>query len=152
MSKSDKLAKLKPKQQQILELVKKGYTNSQICEMAGVKDHSIFYVKRRYADLIPRAQHNNNITNIVDNDESHINILKNIQYKIGNTILNKDLNSATLSQLSNTLKTVNEVERLMTGKSTANISTQIVHNLNPEQLDIIKESIKSLKKSMLSYE
>ena len=39
--------------------------------------------------------------------------------------------------------------RLHTGKSTANISQQIIKDLNPDQLEIIKNSIKSLKESIL---
>ena len=80
------------------------------------------------------------------------NILKYNILRMGNTITQIPLQKTSLSQLTTSMAIMIDKLRLLEGKSTANISTQILHSLNPEQLNIIQESIKSLKKSMLNVE
>jgi hypothetical protein len=69
---------------------------------------------------------------------------------VSNHIKNFNLKRVSLAQATTTLGILIDKQRLIQGKSTQNIAQQIMHNLNPEQVEIIKESIKSLKISMLS--
>lgn len=136
----------------IIELINKGTPNPDICKLVGVKPHVIYYVKRTYKDRLGALQVYNNKPNINNYEGDLANILKNNILLIGNTIGQKDLQKASLSQLSTAMGIAIDKLRLLEGKSTANIHTHITNNMSEEQLNIIRESIKSLKESMLAHE
>ena len=140
------------KADEIIQLVNDGYDNAAIKRKLNVTNHQIYYAKRtRKADIVERQLSETN-SNIVKYDEGVSNILKNNILRIGNTITQIPLQKVSLSQLTTSMAIMIDKLRLLEGKSTANISTQILHNINPEQLEIIQRSIKSLKESMLNVE
>lgn len=150
-AKSHKISgfKLTSTHRSVLELINAGLDNKAICQRAGVKDHTIYYVKRKYKDLIKKPEEANNIIDIKQYDENIDNALKLNILRIANTISEYNLQKASLTQLTTALGTLYDKHRLHIGRSTANISTQVINSLPDEQVKIIKEMTMRLKKSML---
>ena len=132
-----------------IKLLGEGVPGTDVAKALGKTPAAIYSIKRHYKDEIDKAL---TIKNTIDitKYESDINvILKRNILRMGNTILNKDISKSSIDQLARTFGIMFDKLRLIEGKSTQNVATQVLHNLNPEQLEIIKDSIRSLKESML---
>ena len=143
------MARISEKHEAIIKLINRGYKNPEICNTLGVKDHTIFYVKRKYKTELKPADSIKNNTDIREFDDNINNILKSNILKIGNEISNRSLSKYSITQLTTAFGTLFDKHRLQVGRSTNNISTQIIEILDDNQLKIIQDSIKSLKESML---
>ena len=75
---------------------------------------------------------------------------KYVAIKLINTLMHKNYSGTSVNQLMTSLVNVNNMIRLQEGKSTENIAHNVVHNLNEQQLTLIKEATMNLKKSMLN--
>lgn len=135
--------------EKIIDLLKSGKPGTGIAKLLGVSAATVYSIKRTYKDEIVASKelieqiNTNNYSDDLDNN------LKASIIKLSNNILNKDLKHASLSQLATTLGILFDKHRLLTGKSTQNVSTQILSQLDDRQLEIINKSIQSLKESML---
>jgi len=74
---------------------------------------------------------------------------KYIALKLANTLVHKNFTGTSINQLTTALTNVNNIIRLEQGKSTENIAHNVLHNLNENQLNMIKDSIKQLKASIM---
>lgn len=150
--KTKEKADVKPKKihDDIIELINKGYKNTDICNQLSIKPNVLYYVKRRYRDRLAPPQDTSNITDITNYAEDIDNILRKNILRLGNTIINKDIDKASLSQLTTSFGIMYDKLRLHEGKSTQNIGANLLVNLDESQLELIKETIKSLKESMLN--
>jgi hypothetical protein len=137
---------------EILGLLKLGKSGTEIAKTLGCKATRVYSIKRYYSDEIEIAKIANNTRDITNYDGEISKLLKSNILNINNAIINKDLSRASLSQLSGAFGTLFDKLRLLEGKSTQNIQSNVINNLNPEQISIIKDSIKSLKESMLNIE
>ena len=135
--------------EKIIDLLKSGKPGTKIAKLLDVSPATVYSVKKNYKDEIVASKelieqiNTNNYSDDLDYN------LKASIIKLSNNILNKDLKQASLSQLATTLGILFDKHRLLTGKSTQNIATQILTNIDENQLKIIQESIQSLKESML---
>lgn len=133
----------------IIELVNKGLKPSVISKQLGIPVSKVYNVKSYYKQHRSDIQTSGNTKDLVKYDDTLIKNLKTINLEISNTLLSKSFKKESSTQLMKTLGISIDKLRLIEGKSTVNIAQHILHTLNPEQLNIIKESIKSLKESML---
>lgn len=135
---------------EIIERLKMGQPGTEIAKLMGVSYNAVMTLKHRNREAVETALTIKNNINI-DNYEEDItnNIKKNI-LNIHNHILSYNYKKASLNQLVYAFGIMFDKLRLIEGKSTANIATQVMTQLNSEQLDIIKDSIRSLKESMLN--
>jgi len=136
--------------EQILKMLKVGVAGTDIAERVGCKPSRVYSIKRYYKDEIEVAQVSNNTLDISRYNDDIDTILKSNILRLGNTIANYNIEKASLSQLTTAFGIMYDKLRLHQGKSTSNNAVQILHNINPEQLEIIESAVKSLKKSMLS--
>ena len=137
----------KVKTEDILGRLKIGLKPVDIARELDVTPSRVYSVKKYYKDDINTALAINNNINITNYTEDINNNLKCNIIRLSNALSNKDLSKAPLGQIAAAIGTLIDKQRLIEGKSTQNIATQVLHNMNPEQMDIIKESIKSLKLS-----
>jgi hypothetical protein len=89
-------------------------------------------------------------TDLEHYEDKLISNLKTISLEVSNILINKSMQNESSVQLMKTLGIAIDKLRLIEGKSTHNIASQIVHNLNPEQLKQLEALGESLIKSMLT--
>jgi len=140
---------MKKLHENILTLVKQGYKNPEIRKSLNVPDNVIFYVKRKYKDNLALDKSLNTGRELAKYDAFIDNDIKTVILNTAYILRNKDISSLSQKQLVDTLSKLIPLERLIAGKSTANIAEKIVHSLDSNQLEIINKAIKSLKESML---
>lgn len=139
------------KHRAIIKSINENIDTDTILKRHGISKPTFFRVRKRYEDALVVVQDSNIVEkNIEQYDTQLIDKGKYIALKIANALLNKNMSGASISQLTTSLVNVNTLIRLEQGKSTENIAHNVVHNLNDEQLTLIKESIMNLKKSMLN--
>ena len=143
-------AKISENTKKIVELLKLDLPGTEIAKRVGVSRPAVYSVKKRFKDDINAAKVLKNNVNIEKFNEDLEDILKTNIVRLGNTIASKDLTKASVNQLATSLSILYDKLRLHQGKSTSNSAVEIVASFRPEQLEIIQEAIKSLKKSMLS--
>ena len=143
------MAEISKKHAEVLELINRGYTNGEICNQLGIKHHTIYYVKRKYKHAITPTEATDKYTDINKFDANIDYILKGNILKIGNELARRPLEKSSIQQLCTAFGILFDKHRLHTGKSTTNISSNIVKSLDSTQIKIIQDSIKSLKESML---
>ena len=139
------------KHRNIVNLVIDNVNNDVIVSKLGVSKQIVQRTKAKYADIINECQS----TDLIDIDTEGYSTQviekgKHVVLKMANTLLSKSMNGSTIGQLTQSMVQLNTLIRLEQGKSTENIAHNVVHNLNPEQLNLLRDSIKNLKKSMLS--
>ena len=111
---------------------------------------SVYSVGKRYKTEIESAKLVNKQLDITNyNDDIEVLLKSNI-VRLGNTIANTNLQKASLSQVTTSFGILFDKLRLLQGKSTSNVASNIALSLNPEQLEIVNSAIKSLKESMLN--
>ena len=145
-----KAAKINPRHEDCIELINKGLSNGVICKKLGIKPNVLYYVKRRYADRIGPPEAIDIVANSTKYDSNIVSIYKDIAIRVGNTITDADIKRMSVAQRVTCMAVCTDKSRLIEGKSTENQAVQIMHNLNPEDREVLKEAIKRLKKSMLS--
>lgn len=134
---------------EVLERYKLGQTGTVIAGETGLSVSTVYSIKKRYKEDLNTALTIKNKVNI-DNYESELsNSLKRNILLCSNSINNYNYNKASLNQLIYAMGIMFDKLRLMEGKSTVNIANNVINSLNPEQLAIINDSIKSLKESIL---
>ena len=141
------------KHRNIVNLVIDNINSDVIATKLGVSKQIIQRTKAKYRELIAECQ----TTDLIDIDTDGyssqvIDKGKHVVLKMANTLLSKSMNGTTVGQLTQSMVALNTLIRLEQGKSTENIAHDVVHNLNPEQLNLLRDSIKNLKKSMLSID
>lgn len=121
-----------------------------------LKNHEIsrphyFWVKRKYLDYVDMSNAAVVRKNITTNNYNTQLIKKSkyIALKLANTLVHKNFTGTSINQLTTALTNVNNIIRLEQGKSTENIAHNVLHNLNENQLNMIKDSIKQLKASIM---
>lgn len=137
---------------EIKDMLKAEIPGTEIARQLGVTPTRVYSINNYYKKEIDSYRLSNKQVDVSDYEENVVNILKTNVVRIGNTLKTKDLSKSNVSQLSNSMSVLIDKIRLIEGKSTQNIAAQIIHNLNPDQLSIIQESIMSLKKSILNNE
>ncbi len=140
---------LTPLHKDIIGLVNAGVSNKDICVQLSCKPHTVYYVKRTHRSHLTAAQITNKTIDIHKYNDSIADTLKYNILNMAYTIQDKDLQKASLPQVVTSMAICIDKLRLIEGKSTQNIATQVLHNMNQDQLDIITASIRSLKESML---
>ena len=141
------------KHRNIVNLVIDNVNTEMIVQRLNVSKQIIQRTKAKYRDLIAECQTTDLIEVDVDGYSTQIiDKGKHAVLKMANTLLSKSMNQTTIGQLTQSIVALNTLVRLEQGKSTENIAHNIVHNLNENQLNVLRESIKNLKKSMLSNE
>ena len=134
---------------EIKELLKLGVPGTEIAKRLGCAPSKVYSIKAYHKAEIDSAKVLNKDVDISNYEDLIATNLKSNILRVSNTISNKDIQKASLSQLSTSMAIMIDKLRLIEGKSTANVSTRLLAAIEPEQLEIIKESIKSLKESML---
>ena len=138
------------KHREVVNCINRGEEIASICSRFKMTRSNYGYIKQKYAKYIYIGQPFEDIA--IDIDKYNTNIIEKSKYialRICNTLQKKSFTNQTIGQLTQSLVAVNNLVRLEEGKSTENIAHQVIHNLNPEQLELVRESIKNLKKSML---
>ena len=139
------------KHRNIVNLVIDRINNDVIASKLGVSKQIVQRTKAKYRELIAEYQSTDLIDIDVDQYSSQVIAKgKHVVLKMANTLLAKSMNGTTVGQLTQSMVALNTLIRLEEGKSTENIAHNIVHNLNEDQLNLLRDSIKNLKKSMLS--
>lgn len=137
------------KKREIIERLKLEQPGTKIAKELGLTLNAVYTVKRRAKQEIETALTIKNNIDINKFESDITNNLKRNLLNINNHILSYNYNKASLNQLIYAFGILFDKLRLIEGKSTTNIATQIMTHLNPEQLAIIQDSIRSLKESML---
>lgn len=132
-----------------IKMLKSGIKPGKIAEQLGLEPKRIYNIKNYYINNSPAILDTNNNRDISKYEEQVIHNLKHITLDISDTLLSKSLKKESSTQLMKSLGIAIDKLRLIEGKSTVNIASQIVHNLNNSQLEILKDIGKSLIKSML---
>lgn len=143
------MGKPKPDRENIVKLLGKGHKPSEVASILSVPVKRVHNVKasaRRAGKLV---KHSDITKDIVNYEPQLIDNIKYITLEISNTLLSKSFQKESSTQLAKTLGILIDKLRLIEGKSTQNISAQIVGSLEPEQLKILEDMGKSLIKSML---
>ena len=148
------LTKIKnEKHRAIIQDINDRHDTDTICKRHNISRPTFYRVKRQFGEALTTAEPTEITSEMVAGYNSKlINKTKHIAMRLANTLLSKSMTGASISQLTQSLINVNTMLRLEEGKSTENIAHNIVHNLNPEQLELIKDGIMNLKKSMLSVD
>ena len=134
----------------IIESINNNIPMATILKQQDISKPTYYKTKKRYQDALVIVQDSDIVLENIEGYEGKlIDNAKYIALKLATTLMNKNYTGASVSQLTTALVNVNAMIRLEQGKSTENIAHSVVHNLNPEQLTLIKESIMNLKKSML---
>lgn len=146
------MPKKSPKKDKIRDLIIKGHDVKDIAKIANTSTGTVYQVRSQMrrengGALIPKKTLDiNNYEAVLDNNNKYIIM------KYGNELINRDISKVPINQLISVLRNSFDMDRIIQGKSTVNIAQNIIHGFNPDQLEIIKESIKSLKKSMLKVD
>lgn len=134
---------------EILERYKLGQSGTKIAKEMGLTVNSVYSVKKRYKEDLNNALTIKNKINIDNYEDDLTNNLKRNILLMSNRINNYDLNKVSINQLVYAMGIMFDKLRLIEGKSTSNVAHQVIDSLDSNQLEIIKDSIKSLKESML---
>jgi len=140
----------KSDREKIIKLVEKGLKPKEIATTLNLPVQRVYNVQARARAAGELIKHNDIIKDLDNYEPQLINNIKSISLEVSNTLLNKTFQKESSTQLAKTLGILIDKLRLIEGKSTQNISAQIVHNLNSEQLKILEEMGKSLIISMLN--
>ena len=136
---------------EIIKSINNNLPMTTILKQQDISRPTYYKVKKRYQEALVIVQDSDIVEQSIDGyGNKLIDSGKFIALKLATTLMNKNYSGASLSQLTTSLVNVNAMIRLEQGKSTENIAHGVIHNLNPEQLTLIKESIMNLKKSMLN--
>jgi len=144
------VAKMQPHHLEIYDALAQGLQPKAIMAKLGCTRAQIRYVRERFDPAPATAQANDIATNSARYDKEIASIYKDIAIRVGNTIKDADIKRMSVAQRVTTMAVCTDKSRLIEGKSTENQAVQIMHNINPQQLEIIQEMAKRLKKSMLS--
>ena len=141
------------KHRNIVNLVIDNVNTEMIVSRLGVSKQIVQRTKAKYHDLINECQTTDIVEIDIDGYSGQIiDKGKHAVLKMANTLLSKSMSTTTIGQLTQSIVALNTLVRLEQGKSTENIAHNIVHNLNEDQLNVLRDSIKNLKQSMLSNE
>jgi hypothetical protein len=133
----------------ITKLLNKNMKPAEIASTLDVPVKRVYNVRssaRRAGELV---QTGDNTRDIEKYEPELINNIKYITLDISNTLRDKSFQKESSTQLAKTLGILIDKLRLIEGKSTHNISAQIVASLDEQQLNKLKEIGKSLIESML---
>ena len=141
------------KHRNIVNLVIGNVNNDVIVSKLGVSKQIVQRTKFKYRDLIDECK----ATDLIEIDTKEysgqlIDKGKHAVLKMANTLLSKSMSGTTIGQLTQSMVALNTLVRLEQGKSTENIAHNVLHNLNENQLNVIRDSIKNLKQSMLLHD
>ena len=141
--------KQKPDAKKIVKLLKKSVKPSDIANILDVPVRRVYNVRSR-AKITGELTQVSDISNSLVNYEPElIDNIKHTTLSISTILTKKNFNKESSTQLAKTMGILIDKLRLIEGKSTQNISAQIVGSLEPEQLKILEEMGRSLIKSML---
>lgn len=106
---------LQSRTQKILSLARTGrFTCRQIADIVSCTHSNVHQTLKKY---------NLKLSEIVDFRVNKADVLAGYQVKILKAMTDEKIKDAPVIQLSNSLKVINEIERLHTGQSTANVAT-----------------------------
>ena len=141
--------KQKPDAKKIVKLLNKSVKPSDIANILDVPVRRVYNVRSR-AKITGELTQVSDISNSLVNYEPElIDNIKHTTLSISTILTKKNFNKESSTQLAKTMGILIDKLRLIEGKSTQNISAQIVGSLEPEQLKILEEMGRSLIKSML---
>lgn len=139
------------KHQAIIKCINEGIDNKTVMKRFGISRPSFFRIKQRYNNALTELQSSDITPNeVAEYSTKLLTKSKFITLKIADALIKKNYVGSSLGQLTTSLVNVNSMVRLEEGKSTENIAHAVLHNLNPDQLALIKDAVMNLKKSMLS--
>jgi len=134
----------------IIKYVNMGLDDTSVIDKTKYSRSTVQRIKRKYSEFIEIGKPLDNIEVTATNYSADlIKKAKHVGMRLATTLQHKSLAGASLGQLTSSLVNINTLVRLEQGKSTENIAHQVLHNLNEDQMNLIKESIMKLKKSML---
>ena len=138
------------KHRAIIKSINAGDDLQTILAKHSISRPSYHRIKKRYKDQLNEGLPIEITENSVAKYSSELlNKSKYVALKLANTLVNRNMTGASISQLTTSLVNVNQMVRLEEGKSTENIAHKVLHNLDESQLELLRSSIADMKKSLL---
>ena len=151
IEKTEEIQGVKPEHVKAVRLLQERRGITDIAKECNVSRNSIYYYKKIYKDIIETGQVVETKRNNEEIDSYMLDDMLSHYTSISNTLRQtgyKKPNNVRALVLS--LAVIIDKARLLSGKSTSNIATQVLHNLTPEQEKCLKSFINEYKESMLT--
>ena len=134
----------------IITNINDGIDMDSIIKRHGISKPTYYKTKQRYAEALTELQTADITTkDVAEYGSRLIDKGKFITLKLADTLIKKSFVGASISQLTTSMVNVNNMLRLEQGKSTENIAHNVLHNLGEAEKELIRESIATMKKSMI---